>query len=166
MEERRAGIGRGVRSVLDLARESSLTRRPYPPSERGPAPSSAFPHHVLEAWRKEYVPVQQPLHCNSRRFGSPETTKDTKENGASSRSVTPIPSRSVTPKPPDGTENTFRSGTLTIRIFSGKYPPDRRVLPLLVSSAEYWLLVRDLPPLSCVCQDVALPSLQVSPCPM
>lgn len=44
--------------------------------------------------------------------------------------MTPIPSRSVTPKPPDGVENTFRSGTLTIRIFSGVYPSalaDRRV---------------------------------------
>lgn len=51
----------------------------------------------------------------------PESSKDSKENGGGSRSVTPIPSRSVTPKPPDGAENNFRSGTLTIRIFSGEH---------------------------------------------
>ncbi|KAI0646275.1 Pkinase-domain-containing protein [Trametes meyenii] len=57
----------------------------------------------------------------SWKLGS-KKSKDTKENGAvsGSRSVTPIPSRSVTPKPPDGAENNFRSGTLTIRIFSGR----------------------------------------------
>lgn len=35
--------------------------------------------------------------------------------------MTPIPSRSVTPKPPDADngESNFRSGMLTIRIFSG-----------------------------------------------
>ncbi|THH30970.1 hypothetical protein EUX98_g3205 [Antrodiella citrinella] len=45
-------------------------------------------------------------------------SKDNKENGVISRSVTPIPSRSVTPKPPDGAE--LRTGMLTIRIFSGR----------------------------------------------
>ncbi|KAJ7621162.1 kinase-like domain-containing protein [Roridomyces roridus] len=52
--------------------------------------------------------------------------KDTKENGVISRSVTPIPSRPTTPKAsPNGDQ--FRSGTLVIRIFSGRgltLPPD------------------------------------------
>ncbi|KAJ8082506.1 Serine/threonine-protein kinase [Marasmius tenuissimus] len=51
--------------------------------------------------------------------------KDAKENG--SRSVTPIPSsRPTTPRPPNGADQ-FRSGMLTIRIFSGRglaLPPD------------------------------------------
>ena len=46
-------------------------------------------------------------------------SKDSKD-GAHSRSVTPIPSRSVTPRPPDGSENNFKSGMLTVRVFSGK----------------------------------------------
>ncbi|PPQ84675.1 hypothetical protein CVT25_014206 [Psilocybe cyanescens] len=41
-------------------------------------------------------------------------------NGVISRSVTPIPSRPTTPKPPYGSDQ-FRSGMLTIRIFSGIY---------------------------------------------
>ncbi|KAL0576487.1 Serine/threonine-protein kinase [Marasmius crinis-equi] len=50
--------------------------------------------------------------------------KDPRENG--SRSVTPIPSRPTTPRPPNGSDQ-FRSGMLTIRIFSGRglaLPPD------------------------------------------
>ncbi|KAF9074719.1 Pkinase-domain-containing protein [Rhodocollybia butyracea] len=43
--------------------------------------------------------------------------KGNKENGVVSRSVTPIPSRATTPRP--GTDQ-FRSGMLTIRIFSGR----------------------------------------------
>ncbi|KAF8191371.1 kinase-like domain-containing protein [Pholiota molesta] len=45
--------------------------------------------------------------------------KDGRENGVVSRSVTPIPSRPTTPKPPYGSDQ-FRSGMLTIRIFSGR----------------------------------------------
>lgn len=51
--------------------------------------------------------------------------KDAKENG--SRSVTPIPSRPTTPRPPTQGADQFRSGMLTIRIFSGRglaLPPD------------------------------------------
>ncbi len=47
-------------------------------------------------------------------------TKESKENGVVSRSVTPIPSRPVTPKPPNGSDQ-FRSGMLTIKIFSGLF---------------------------------------------
>ncbi|KAF9465409.1 kinase-like domain-containing protein [Collybia nuda] len=50
---------------------------------------------------------------------SAKKTKDSKENGVISRSVTPIPSRPTTPKPPNGSDQ-FRSGMLTIRIFSGR----------------------------------------------
>jgi len=46
-------------------------------------------------------------------------SKDTKENGVISRSATPIPSRPTTPKPPHVSDQ-FRSGVLTIRIFSGR----------------------------------------------
>ncbi|KAF6760378.1 kinase-like domain-containing protein [Ephemerocybe angulata] len=55
--------------------------------------------------------------------------KDTKENGVISRSVTPIPSRPTTPKPPNDTDQ-FRSGMLTIRIFSGRglaLPPGAQI---------------------------------------
>ncbi|KAJ3780632.1 kinase-like domain-containing protein [Lentinula aff. detonsa] len=56
--------------------------------------------------------------------------KEPKDNGLNtSRSVTPIPSRSTTPRPPNGSDQ-FRSGMLTIRIFSGRglaLPPN---LPL------------------------------------
>ncbi|KAL1679493.1 kinase-like domain-containing protein [Schizophyllum commune] len=59
------------------------------------------------------------------KLGS-KKAKDAKESGAISRSTTPIPSRSETPKPPGGPEQ-FRSGMLTIRIFQGRglaLPPD------------------------------------------
>ncbi|KAI0090644.1 Pkinase-domain-containing protein [Irpex rosettiformis] len=47
-------------------------------------------------------------------------SKESKEAGIVSRSVTPLPpSRAQTPRPP-GTENISRSGVLTIRIFSGR----------------------------------------------
>lgn len=46
-------------------------------------------------------------------------SKDSKDAGVLSRSITPVPpSRSQTPRPPGG-ENIARSGMLTIRIFSG-----------------------------------------------
>ncbi|KAH6904302.1 AGC/Akt protein kinase [Coprinopsis sp. MPI-PUGE-AT-0042] len=45
-------------------------------------------------------------------------SKETKENGVISRSATPVPSRPITPKPNDADQ--FRSGMLTIRIFSGR----------------------------------------------
>jgi len=51
---------------------------------------------------------------------SSETGKESKENGVISRSATPIPSRPTTPKPLNGSDQ-FRSGMLTIRIFSGLY---------------------------------------------
>ncbi|KAJ7472261.1 kinase-like domain-containing protein [Mycena galericulata] len=62
----------------------------------------------------------------SWKLGSSKKTKDTKENGVVSRSVTPIPSRPTTPKP-SANGDQFRSGMLTIRIFSGRglsLPPD------------------------------------------
>lgn len=56
---------------------------------------------------------------SSWKLGS-KKSKDTKEPGVVSRSVTPMPpSRATTPKPPNG-ENISRSGMLTIRIFSGR----------------------------------------------
>ncbi|KAJ7103726.1 kinase-like domain-containing protein [Mycena epipterygia] len=55
----------------------------------------------------------------SWKLGSSKKTKDTKENGVISRSVTPIPSRPTTPKP-SASSDQFRSGLLTIRIFSGR----------------------------------------------
>ncbi|KAG5722249.1 Serine/threonine-protein kinase gad8 [Termitomyces sp. T112] len=51
------------------------------------------------------------------KLGS-KKSKDTRD-GVISRSVTPIPSRPTTPKPPGGSDQ-FRSGMLTIRIFSGR----------------------------------------------
>lgn len=46
-------------------------------------------------------------------------SKDNKETGVVSRSITPVPpSRAQTPRPPGG-ENIARTGMLTIRIFSG-----------------------------------------------
>ncbi|KAJ7905036.1 kinase-like domain-containing protein [Mycena leptocephala] len=53
---------------------------------------------------------------SSWKLGASKKTKDTKENGVVSRSVTPIPSRPTTPK---ANGDQFRSGMLTIRIFSG-----------------------------------------------
>ncbi|KAJ7220493.1 kinase-like domain-containing protein [Mycena pura] len=63
----------------------------------------------------------------SWKLGSSKKT-NLKENGVISRSVTPIPSRATTPKPVNGDQ--FRSGMLTIRIFSGRglsLPPDVQV---------------------------------------
>ncbi|KAF9042901.1 kinase-like domain-containing protein [Panaeolus papilionaceus] len=59
---------------------------------------------------------------SSWKLGVTKKPKDSKENGVISRSVTPIPpSRPTTPKPPNGTDSSqFRSGMLTIRIFSGR----------------------------------------------
>jgi serum/glucocorticoid-regulated kinase 2 len=54
---------------------------------------------------------------SSWKLGSSKKTKDTKENGVVSRSVTPIPSRPTTPK---ANGDQFRNGMLTIRIFSGR----------------------------------------------
>lgn len=58
---------------------------------------------------------------------STENKEPKPELGVSSRSVTPIPppSRSTTPMPPPAidAQSTFRSGLLTIRIFSGQSPP-------------------------------------------
>ncbi|KAL4258074.1 hypothetical protein AB1N83_011343 [Pleurotus pulmonarius] len=62
-------------------------------------------------------------HSPQTMFSSklaPKKGKDTKENGVISRSVTPIPSRPTTPKPPNGSADISRSGMLTIRIFSGR----------------------------------------------
>ncbi|KAK0199844.1 kinase-like domain-containing protein [Desarmillaria ectypa] len=65
-------------------------------------------------------------------------SKDSKENGVISRSVTPIPSRPTTPKPPIGSDQ-FRSGMLTIRIFSGRglsLPPDVPVPDVIQRALE------------------------------
>ncbi|RDX39470.1 hypothetical protein OH76DRAFT_1491117 [Lentinus brumalis] len=90
---------------------------------------SSAHHHLAD------LPQQPPRYFNhdlgsrledardvSRRKGRlvhPELSKDPKADGAVSRSVTPIPSRSITPTPPDAAEHDFHSGTLTIPIFSG-----------------------------------------------
>ena len=87
--------------------------------------------------------------CVDRR--PPTEPKDARENGVVSRSVTPIPSRPTTPKPPQGADQ-FRSGMLTIRIFSGAFQ-----LPYstLLSSAT------DTPP-RCAGRGLALaPGVQV-----
>ncbi|KAF8132319.1 kinase-like domain-containing protein [Boletus edulis] len=57
----------------------------------------------------------------SWKLGSSKKPKDIKDN-ALSRSVTPIPSRPSTPKPPGTAEQQahLRSGMLTIRIFAGR----------------------------------------------
>ncbi|KAK0444214.1 kinase-like domain-containing protein [Desarmillaria tabescens] len=65
-------------------------------------------------------------------------SKDSKENGVISRSVTPIPSRPTTPKPPMGSDQ-FRSGMLTIRIFSGRglsLPPNVPVPDVIQRALE------------------------------
>lgn len=119
------------------------------------APQGLNHHVLLEARREECV---HPPIVHRRPAKRPtETSKDSKENGSASRSVTPIPSRSVTPKPPDGAENNFRSGTLTIRIFSGEY--------------EGWFTwtnasSRGSGLTTCLVQVAALPSPQASQCPM
>ncbi|EIN05527.1 Pkinase-domain-containing protein [Punctularia strigosozonata HHB-11173 SS5] len=67
-------------------------------------------------------------------------SKESKENGMSSRSVTPIPSRPTTPKPQNVHGNTFRSGTLTIRIFSGRglaLPPGVQVPEVIKKALEH-----------------------------
>ncbi|GJJ13083.1 hypothetical protein Clacol_007333 [Clathrus columnatus] len=59
----------------------------------------------------------------SWKLGSSKKAKDAKENGSAapgSRSTTPIPSRPTTPRPPGGGEPAFKTGLLTIRIFSGR----------------------------------------------
>ncbi|KAF9234333.1 kinase-like domain-containing protein [Melanogaster broomeanus] len=58
----------------------------------------------------------------SWKLGPSKKPKDVKDNGVISRSVTPIPSRPTTPKPPGTTDHQahLRSGMLTIRIFSGR----------------------------------------------
>ncbi|KAI0071308.1 Pkinase-domain-containing protein [Panus rudis PR-1116 ss-1] len=63
----------------------------------------------------------------SWKLGS-KKSKDAKDGGIS-RSNTPIPSRSVTPRPPEANDN-FKSGMLTVRIFSGRglaLPPGVRI---------------------------------------
>ncbi|KZP08525.1 Pkinase-domain-containing protein [Athelia psychrophila] len=54
------------------------------------------------------------------KLGSSKKSKEVKENGVVSRSATPIPSRPTTPKPPNAETNNFRTGMLTIRIFSAR----------------------------------------------
>ncbi|KAF9223204.1 Pkinase-domain-containing protein [Gyrodon lividus] len=58
----------------------------------------------------------------SWKLGSTKKSKDARDNGVVSRSVTPIPSRPTTPKPPGTADQHahLRSGMLTIRIFSGR----------------------------------------------
>lgn len=65
-------------------------------------------------------------------------TKKAKENDTLSRSVTPIPSRPTTPKPLHGSDQ-FRSGMLTIRIFSGRglaLPPGAHLPEGIVRALE------------------------------
>ena len=60
-----------------------------------------------------------PYPCRTTVAHYPPESKDSKETGVVSRSITPVPpSRAQTPRPPGG-ENIARSGMLTIRIFSG-----------------------------------------------
>lgn len=54
---------------------------------------------------------------SSWKLGSKK--KDSKDNGVVSRSATPIPSRPTTPRPPGEPAN-FRSGMLTVVVFSGR----------------------------------------------
>ncbi|KIJ12735.1 hypothetical protein PAXINDRAFT_171043 [Paxillus involutus ATCC 200175] len=59
----------------------------------------------------------------SWKLGSTKKSKDARDNGVVSRSVTPIPSRPTTPRPPGVLVDPhahLRSGMLTIRIFSGR----------------------------------------------
>ncbi|KAJ3972188.1 kinase-like domain-containing protein [Lentinula raphanica] len=63
--------------------------------------------------------------------------KESKDNGlTTSRSVTPIPSRSTTPRPSNGSDQ-FRSGMLTISIFSGRGValPSNVQLPFVIEKA-------------------------------
>ncbi|KAF9787801.1 Pkinase-domain-containing protein [Thelephora terrestris] len=73
------------------------------------------------------------------KLGASKKSKDHKENGFS-RSMTPIPSRSTTPKPPhDEAESSFRSGMLTIRIFSGRglaLPPGQEIPEVIKKALE------------------------------
>ncbi|KAF9652740.1 Pkinase-domain-containing protein [Thelephora ganbajun] len=73
------------------------------------------------------------------KLGASKKSKDSKENGFS-RSITPIPSRSTTPKPPhDEAESSFRSGMLTIRIFSGRglaLPPGQEIPEVIKKALE------------------------------
>lgn len=54
----------------------------------------------------------------------PTEAKDIRDNAVLSRSVTPMPSRPTTPKPPGTVRQQahLRSGMLTVRIFSGASP--------------------------------------------
>lgn len=57
----------------------------------------------------------------SWKFGSSKKTKDAKGNGKGpARWTTSIPSKSETPRPPGNGEPAFKTGLLTIRIFSGR----------------------------------------------
>ncbi|KAH7890401.1 kinase-like domain-containing protein [Phlebopus sp. FC_14] len=58
----------------------------------------------------------------SWKLGSSKKIKDARDNGIISRSVTPMPSRPTTPRPPSVSDPQahLRSGMLTIRIFSGR----------------------------------------------
>ena len=77
-------------------------------------PREYIQHVWLEAWQQKCVACWSSKPVPERHAEA----KDAKESGAISRSTTPIPSRSETPKPPGGPEQ-FRSGMLTIRIFQG-----------------------------------------------
>ncbi|KIY69435.1 Pkinase-domain-containing protein [Cylindrobasidium torrendii FP15055 ss-10] len=70
----------------------------------------------------------------SWKLGGKKSKDATKET---SRSVTPMPSRPTTPKPPGGDAGQFRSGMLTIRIFSGRglSLPQNCALPEVIQRA-------------------------------
>ncbi|THH07000.1 hypothetical protein EW145_g3687 [Phellinidium pouzarii] len=71
----------------------------------------ALYHHHLRVESRVRIAMFSKLGTSKK--------KETKENGVVSRSTTPIPSRPTTPRPPGEPAN-FRSGMLTIVIFSGR----------------------------------------------
>lgn len=82
-------------------------------------PLRLSPSDVLETERKKLEILVSTKYCLLTPSIIEPVGKDG-QNGILSRSITPIPSaRPATPKAPHGSSNQFRSGMLTIRIFSG-----------------------------------------------
>lgn len=89
-------------------------------------PGNSF-HQKVRLLQLPFLPLIVPLPSPIPRSpvqSTPPEAKDIKDNAVVSRSVTPIPSRPTTPKPPGTAEQQahLRSGMLTIRIFSGGSP--------------------------------------------
>jgi len=80
-----------------------------------PRSLQSWSHTTIMSWRLPMKSALCPLVSTYGLSYPPEA----KENGILSRSITPIPSRPTTPKPLHGSDQ-FRSGMLTIRIFSGE----------------------------------------------